>query len=437
MTLLASLVYVLFSHSVFRSPLLSHGQDNCTKSEVQIAPEGPTMEFFPPVEVANIAVVHIIETRFMQHQPRLIHLGMALLEQFKALCLPTIQNQTNSNFLWFIRTDPDLDPILRTELLRLVQNNKHFVVIASLTSYTVLDREEGQGFRESLDFTASDVWTGNYALVKKYHSLAQSRIMINTRLDADDGLHVRFVEHMQKEAMKDLGEDSLAWRWWCTMSAIEWQYNSPWDPPSRSGCLVAPEPNQFCVTPGLTKAYGSKVVSRDVPNYGHTRIHRKLPRCRNATNVDGETDHCLAQMPAAIAPYTIRGRTATSAGMRHVFLDSGKLEENSTIDVDALRGAQEGLRSLVLEHFTIEEKQLARTRSHLIQNLRQITEEAIQGQCRGTHSCKPTATDKLERILTSTTGGTSNVNNASVPERQNSSVNAEDGARNKTTAPSQ
>mmetsp|Transcript_26432 Transcript_26432/g.49388 ORF Transcript_26432/g.49388 Transcript_26432/m.49388 type:complete len:448 (-) Transcript_26432:469-1812(-) len=417
--IVVSSLWVLFSQTVLRNPVLGPGETtHAPRFELPIAPE-EAPELLPslgmldsprddsPLDDSPVdsPVVHIIETRFLQHQPHLVHFGLAMLELFKALCLPTMQNQTSPNFLWFIRTDPDLDPVLKDELLRLVGGNNRFVVIASTTAYNVLDRTGGEGFRESLDFNQSQVWTGNYALVERYHALAQSRIMINTQLDADDGLHVGFVEHLQKEVERALGDDAQGWGWWCTMSTMEWQYNSPWTPPSPSGCLLTPPVNQFCVTPGLTKAYGPGIVSRDVTYHGHVKMHVKLPPCRGEGGGDGEAGHCLAQMPVAIAPYAIRGRTPTSAGMRHVFLQPGEPDGGLKIDVDALKGAQEAHQASVWTDFAIDSKQLAHARSHLAENLRLIAEEALKGQCRGTHSCKPTTQDKLKRILTSTTEG--------------------------------
>jgi hypothetical protein len=48
-------------------------------------------------------VVHIIQTRFQQHQPDLVHLGRARLSLFKSFCLPTVSKQTSRQFLWIIR----------------------------------------------------------------------------------------------------------------------------------------------------------------------------------------------------------------------------------------------------------------------------------------------------------------------------------------------
>ena len=48
-------------------------------------------------------LVHVVLTRFMQHQPKLVNLGRARLELFKSFCVPTMRQQTSRQFLWIIR----------------------------------------------------------------------------------------------------------------------------------------------------------------------------------------------------------------------------------------------------------------------------------------------------------------------------------------------
>jgi hypothetical protein len=48
-------------------------------------------------------VVHVIQTRIMQYQPDLLHLGKARLGLFEAFCLRTMVMQSSQQFLWIIR----------------------------------------------------------------------------------------------------------------------------------------------------------------------------------------------------------------------------------------------------------------------------------------------------------------------------------------------
>ena len=73
------------------------------------------------------------------------------------------------------------------------------------------------------------VWTGNVSLVEEaYQKSAAGAILLETRLDADDGLHYEFIETIQTEARNNLvdidgvkGPNEL-WRVWCIHSNVEW-----------------------------------------------------------------------------------------------------------------------------------------------------------------------------------------------------------------------
>lgn len=75
---------------------------------------------------------HIIKTRFMQHQPRLLELGKARLELFKTFCLPSMLHQTTQNFFWIIYTDPELHPDLLKEMKKLLKPYPHFYLLPAL-----------------------------------------------------------------------------------------------------------------------------------------------------------------------------------------------------------------------------------------------------------------------------------------------------------------
>jgi hypothetical protein len=51
----------------------------------------------------DYGVVHVVSTRFQQHQPDLLHLGRARLALFEAFCLRTMKLQSSQQFLWIIR----------------------------------------------------------------------------------------------------------------------------------------------------------------------------------------------------------------------------------------------------------------------------------------------------------------------------------------------
>ena len=74
--------------------------------------------------------VHIIHTRFMQHQPHLIHLGLARLELMKSFTIESLVQQTSQNFLWVIRTDPNLNATLKEPILDFLKDYERHLLIA-------------------------------------------------------------------------------------------------------------------------------------------------------------------------------------------------------------------------------------------------------------------------------------------------------------------
>ena len=131
-------------------------------------------------------VVHVIQTRFMQFQPNLLELGRARLRLFQAVTLPSVTQQSNQDYLWIIRTDPQLAPELRDELIASVAAFENIILVGS--------NDNPEGFK-TLDCIADmlqqqerddPIWSGSFATVQSYHDVAQNHIVLETRLDADD-----------------------------------------------------------------------------------------------------------------------------------------------------------------------------------------------------------------------------------------------------------
>ena len=77
----------------------------------------------------NPELVHVIETRFMQEQYSLLELGLARLALFESFCLPSILTQTNGNFLWIIRADPNLHPLIVKRMQELLKGKPNFILM--------------------------------------------------------------------------------------------------------------------------------------------------------------------------------------------------------------------------------------------------------------------------------------------------------------------
>jgi len=304
----------------------------------------------------EFGLVHVLHTRFQQKQPHLLHLGRARLQLFQEFCLPTILQQTTNSFVWIIRTDPDLHPELRKGLLQLVKEYPHILVVAS--------NRFPDGFRyQSID--QMEVWSGSIPLLQSVHRAAQTRPTLETRLDADDGLTLEYLEKVQKHAFRTKAlwnndeeqeqpqlqpqnrstaassTSSLsAWRVWCAASILEWQHysmvtsatNGMEDVDDDRGEWHPLRPN-LCVTPGLTWGYAAGTKPSDRPTGAHDKIYRTIPQCQTEgstrcherlrfTRLDDDDNDSSSSTTetAASASAAIRARTPTSAGMSEIVL---------------------------------------------------------------------------------------------------------------------
>ena len=89
----------------------------------------------------------------MQHQPNLTTLGLARLELFRSLTLPSMEAQTNRNFVWMIRTDPMLVPALRNPLLETLRKSSisDRIVLMGSNDNPVLLLSDDSGDKEARD----------------------------------------------------------------------------------------------------------------------------------------------------------------------------------------------------------------------------------------------------------------------------------------------
>lgn len=324
----------------------------------------------------------------MQQQPNLVDLGLARLQIFEQFCLPTIVKQTSQDFVWIIRTDPDLIESVKQPLLQMLKDHRNYIVVAS--------NANPEGFRHEQameDVTEISVWVGDLNLVRESHANAQTRIVLETRLDADDGLHTNFVEYMQKAAPQYIMHP-LSWNIWCAYSILEWQYNSPFQSTgtTEAGYWVGIK-QPGCVTPGLTMVYGKDVAREDLPRGTHQNLHKVVVSCKNFAN-----DHCLRRFDE-LKPGAIRARTPTSAGMSNVIV--GKHGQRKLYRLaEAQASLQAKIWMGVETIFSVSTQNVKEVRKYLTDHLKVIAADNLKGQCTKGHSCKSTSKDILKAIMT-------------------------------------
>jgi hypothetical protein len=335
------------------------------------------------------SVVHIFHTRFMQHQPALLELGKARLLLFELFCLPTMVHQTSQNFVWIIRTDPALHVVLRQQLIHLVQPFDNIMLVANLdnpfgnfrnwnSNMNINDANETQ----AAEFQPDHVWSGSIHLFQHQHHKAQDHVLIETRLDADDGLHVEFVQSVQEQALrlgvgvkqppatetdtdvnashghdfpekkkdkaKHMSIPPQSLMFFCTAEHYEWHYDGgDADADGSDDAAAYPHPSgrllsrleDYCITPGLSIAR-SPTFHKVFKHIDHTLIAMAVEECRQDIDIsisgDGEHENenrhqdtnCISWNRHLI-PGAIRSRTPTSAGMKYVGIG---VDLNSTRD---------------------------------------------------------------------------------------------------------
>lgn len=342
----------------------------------------------------SLNLVHVVQTRFMQYQPHLLHLGRARMKLFRTISLPSMKNQTNQQFLWIIRTDPNLDPELKDEFLEISDEMENLVVI--LSNQNVEDFRN-HGLDDITDYDKQilarndhERWKRSCMLGSYYAGARDYRIVLESRLDADDALAIDVIDVLQHQAVLHLWQkpDGEDYRVWCLGRHMEWQFYNPWNENSTRGSLVG-FPYGHCVTPGLTYGYQYGAKASDVPTHQHHKLRQFIPSC------DVQSTRCLEVLRKKAQPLALRARTPTSAGMLNVFTST---EASKLKLMDQWSRLQGQAWNQIEPTFGVKESSLIRMRQEIEKDLPMIAAENAAGQCTPGHSCKPTTRAMLSRF---------------------------------------
>lgn len=385
-------------------------------------------------------VVHVIETRFMQHQPSLVHLARARLLLFQTATLPSMKKQEQQCggtycFLWLLRIDPDLDDSILQELTELTLTVENLIVLASNDNPRAQFRQIAPDERL--------VVSGSFALWQAYHKAAQKHVVLETRLDADDALGLDFIKRLQLDAAQEFNtggstssklrrrQESRPWLVWCVQDHWEWQQYASWNSSNPRGGLSHLH-TRYCVTPGLTWGFPphderwsasiqaqhldgirSIVFSSDLTptKISHHLIHKLVPHCLS----NGEITRvgCLRYLGAGgvrnkaaqNSPTALRLRTITSAGMGNMVLKEGIPPTGGRRQAEQLKLTsyywkvrQRQMWNQMPDLFGMNQSSIEHMRAELEAGLSVITADAEQGQCTPGHSCKEEAQEALQAL---------------------------------------
>ena len=198
-------------------------------------------------------IVHILVTRFNQMQTGLPYLGQARFELFKTFSVPSVKAQSTQDFLWMVFTDPKLDETLLQQMLDQLKDFPNAVLIGLNTVPKDFVLED---WIDKID----KMFLGDKEMIRDYINASKTRILLETRLDADDSLYKDMMRNIQLQTARTLGVQAKEHRWnpdsfkpkqyrvFCAEHHLEWGYFNPWEPKSKKGHLVDVYEPDFCVS---------------------------------------------------------------------------------------------------------------------------------------------------------------------------------------------
>lgn len=272
--------------------------------------------------------------------------------------------QSNQNFLWLIQTDPELDDELMNEMKRLLAPYPHFYLIKSknIKKWPITRNWKVRKFNET------NIISGDKAALVKAYEEAPDKILIETNLDADDGLAYYVLQDIRDDTMRRL--ESVAkqylsvrkngWVVTCYHQFIGWypEVHKAGDaiPPDTSGGLrIDFRHDMFCPTPALTIASVPKANYSHVPVTQHDNLVKQVPRCK--ADDDTMCLHGVGEIPSSV-----RARTPSSAGMNNIGEKVGKKEnvQHLWAYLDHLFGIHRGDVANAGRYFLENSKAIAR-----------------------------------------------------------------------------
>lgn len=374
-------------------------------------------------------LIHIVQSRFMQEQGPLEILGLARLKLFLTFCLPSMIQQTSQDFFWIIKTDPGFTKTAVFDMLvQSVQSHNNIYVVASNANFVFGSSGREGSWRdgkECLDLLQSEIFTGDIDRLRAAIALRNERPVLETRLDADDGLHANFIEYIQDTALErfnpsEVDTSTPNWVYWCSRRHIEWHSDTDSSLSEKQkanmgsvelGYMNVIQHDKLCVTPGITIGYNTNGNDSkndiSVPQYDHDKLYKNVRNSLSCySDENGNEEHemeaneeilirgpCL-ELVEDFLFCAIRSRTWTSAGMYDINLDG----KNGGHQEKELTGK---LWALSEKCFGVTEMKVKETQDFLIRNKKEIARENLIGQCSTGHSCKDSAKEKLRQIVDS------------------------------------
>ena len=467
------------SHHLRRPQQLSQSTSN-TNKYLQLSPANNDTTSNNNDHPWSWPIIHTVSTRFMQNQGTLQNLARSRLSLLEAVCLPSLQHQSilhqnklmelyentkwkdevatmvkqtsgspsvvvDPLFLWIIKVDPDIDRQILKELKDILEPVKHFtLVVGSNNNFGVgiknggwRDGQAGQdlldAFKEDRVFFPQSVGedeslgSNMHQIIRRAYEAREDRVVLETRLDADDAINVEYIIQLQRVALKNLidtkdshftrkpnddDDDSTPeqpiqkarWIYFCAEKHMEWNPSSPfYNPNNDAGLLTLIGQFFFCITPGLTIGYAVGTAEGDVPHYEHTDIFPEIAlKSDRERKRDGDVG--CGFKPASDCLWIVdnpkisafRSRSMTSAGMFNIEAAGVPSNIGNRKKLDYSKTLWQGH---IQKWFGISSEKAEEAANFMGSNYVNTIRDNIRGQCTHGHSCKISSVEKLQRTI--------------------------------------
>ena len=329
---------------------------NLPKNYFQLSPPTSTNTQTTQQPKWSWPIIHIVTTRFMQEQGTLIHLAQSRLKLLEVITMPSLMKQSihkhdtliedvyvntkweneldkikknakkkknqyamDPLFLWIIKVDPNLDPSVIKELKAVLQPVRHFTfVVGSNTNFGIGAKSGGwRGGEAGLDILdaydnghvyfpdellrSDNDEVDKFDTLRRAHEARNDRVVLETRIDADDAVNVDYFATLHDVATRFLVDRNVSgydeskeeeeededehktkgkrqptakWLYWCPHTHVQWNPSSSIDSPSDNpGMLQVFQMPMTCVTAGLTLGFAIGSKEEMVPRYPHTKVN--------------------------------------------------------------------------------------------------------------------------------------------------------------------
>jgi hypothetical protein len=338
---------------------------------------------------------------------------------------PQTANQTEQSknpyrFIWIIKTDPKLNLELRSKMMQLLRPFPNFFLVGTNNNYPWRDGKAGNDIlygNVTVGVSPNEkpnIYTGDISLLQFAHEHRGEKIILETRLDADDGLPSPYLDYVQTSAMERLrshilieqGEDDnekqpsnvkrARWYFWCMPHSANWYPTvsvEGFNPKStlskreEPGVLIW-EYNNVCLTPGLTIGLSVGTKQSEVPSYPHHKLLHQLDKNRinpkNFCGIEQSNLPCIQVLDMVLA---LRARTPTSAGMSNAIIKE-RVKHSSGTQWKAM-----------MMKFGVERQRAVETNRYILENIEAILKDNLAGQCTKGHSCKKSSKEILTEMI--------------------------------------